>query len=315
MANRAVVALGGNALLRGDQRGTAQEQVENIRTTLESMLPLLASGCQLAIGHGNGPQVGNVLMQHAGGEEKYSIPQFPLDVCGAETEGSIGYLVVRELRNVLRAHGIDRQACCMITQTLVSRTDPAFTNPTKRVGRIYDKASADALAAAKGWEFREEVRTTGRGWRRVVPSPVPAEVLNAKLVEQLVAAGVIVVCAGGGGIPVARNAQDNLEGVEAVIDKDLACSLLASAIGAQELYILTDVPYVYLNFHTPQEQRLERVARGDIQRYLAQGMFGEGNMAPKIRACVQFLERGGHVSIITEAGKLGDPNVGTRIVL
>lgn len=313
MSKTAVIALGGNALLRGDQKGTYQEQAQNIKETLENLIPLLKRGDNLVIGHGNGPQVGNLLMQHAAGEELFSIPSFPLDVCVAQTEGSIGYMLELELRNLLVAHGIKRDVCTILTPVVVDLQDAAFADPTKRVGRVYSEEQANALRAERGWQFKEEVRTTGTGWRRVVPSPAPVEVVNAPLVKQLAEQGTIVIAVGGGGIPIAKGADGVLSPVEAVIDKDSATALLASSIKAHEFYILTDVPFVYLNFRQPDEQKLERVSLEQIEQYLEAGMFGEGNMAPKIRACASFLTEGGETSIITEATKLTDKAFGTRI--
>ena len=315
MAKCAVVALGGNALLRDAQKGTAEEQLANIEETLENVIPLVKEGYNLVISHGNGPQVGNVLMQNAGGEEQYGIPSFPLDVCVAETEGSIGYMLERVMRNLLSRHGLRRDVCCVLTPVVVDRTDAAFGNPTKRVGRSYTEAQAKELERASGWVFKSEERMEGTVFRRVVPSPAPSEVIHAGLIKRLSGEGVIVIAVGGGGVPVARATNGELEGVEAVIDKDSASSLLASSIGADEFYILTDVPYVYLNFRKPNEKKLERVTLAEIRQYLAEGMFGEGNMAPKIRACASFLEKGGRVSIITEASRLADKNVGTHVTL
>lgn len=314
MAKSAVVALGGNALLRGDQKGTAEEQLANIAETLENVMPLIKAEYNLVIGHGNGPQVGNVLMQNAGGEEQYGIPSFPLDVCVAETEGSIGYMLECTLRNLLAKHGLKREVCCVLAPVVVDKKDAAFGNPTKRVGRSYTEAQAEELKRANGWVFKSEERKEGVVYRRVVPSPAPSEVLHAQLIKRLMAEGVIVIAVGGGGIPVARRADGTLEGVEAVIDKDSASSLLASSIGAEEFYILTDVPNVYVNFKKPDQKVLERVSLPELKEYLQAGMFGEGNMAPKIRACISFLEKGGSVSIITEATKLADRSVGTHIV-
>lgn len=313
MAKSAVVALGGNALLRSGQKGTAEEQLANIAETLENVMPLIKEGYNLVIGHGNGPQVGNVLMQQAGGEEQYGIPSFPLDECVAETEGSIGYMLERTLRNLLAKHGLKREVCCVLALVEVDRNDAAFSNPTKRVGRSYTEAQAAELKKANGWVFKSEERSEGTVYRRVVPSPAPSEVVHAPLIKRLMEEGVIVIAVGGGGIPVARGKDGMLEGVEAVIDKDSASSLLASSIGADEFYILTDVPYVYLNFNKPDQKRLERVSLTEVKGYLEEGMFGEGNMAPKIRACISFLEAGGAVSIITEATKLADRSVGTHV--
>ena len=232
MGKLAMIALGGNALLRGDQRGTNEEQMRNTLDTMESLVPLLREGYNLVIGHGNGPQVGNILMQNAAGEDAFSIPAMPLDVCVAQSQGSIGYMIESALRRVLAKHGIKREVCCLVTPVVVDANDAAFSNPTKRVGRVYTQEQAQKLSRERGWEFREEVRQTGSGWRRVVPSPRPVEVVNASLVKMLAEKGVIVIAVGGGGVPVTRGANGVLEPVEAVIDKDSASSLLASEIGA-----------------------------------------------------------------------------------
>lgn len=315
MSKLAVVALGGNALLRGNQVGTIDEQEQNTTETLENLVYLIKEGYNLVISHGNGPQVGNILMRNDAGEQLYGIPQMPLDICVADSQGGIGYMIERMLRNVLRKHGIDREVCCLVTPVIVDHNDPAFTNPTKRVGRIYDKAQADALAAEKGWIFKEEVKDTGSGWRRVVPSPKPKGILNIKVIDQLVRQGIIVIASGGGGVPVYIDEEKNIRPAEAVIDKDLASALMAAEIKADEFYILTDVPYVYLNYKKPNEQKLEFLNYADTMKYLEQGMFGEGNMAPKIKACLDFIKRGGKMSVITEATKLEDMSYGTKITM
>jgi len=315
MNKLAVVALGGNALLRGNQVGTIDEQEQNTTDTLENLIYLIKEGYNLVISHGNGPQVGNILMRNDAGEQLYGIPQMPLDICVADSQGGIGYMIERMLRNVLRKHGIDREVCCLVTPVIVDHNDPAFTNPTKRVGRIYDKAQADALAAEKGWIFKEEVKDTGRGWRRVVPSPIPKGILNIKVIDQLVRQGIIVIASGGGGVPVYIDEDKNVRPAEAVIDKDSASALMAAEIKADEFYILTDVPYVYLNYKKPNEQKIEFLNYADTMKYIEQGMFGEGNMAPKIRACLNFIERGGKMSVITEATKLEDMSYGTKITM
>lgn len=315
MSKIAVVALGGNALLRGNQVGTIDEQEQNTTDTLENLVYLIKEGYNLVISHGNGPQVGNILMRNDAGEQLYGIPQMPLDICVADSQGGIGYMIERMLRNVLRKHGIEREVCCLVTPVIVDQNDPAFTNPTKRVGRIYDKAQADALAAEKGWIFKEEVKDTGSGWRRVVPSPKPKGILNIKVIDQLVRQGIIVIASGGGGVPVYIDEEKNVRPAEAVIDKDLASALMAAEIKADEFYILTDVPYVYLNYKKPNEQKLEFLNYADTMKYLEQGMFGEGNMAPKIKACLDFIKLGGKMSVITEATKLEDMTYGTKITM
>ena len=301
--------------MRGNQVGTIDEQEQNTTDTLENLVYLIKEGYNLVISHGNGPQVGNILMRNDAGEQLYGIPQMPLDICVADSQGGIGYMIERMLRNVLRKHGIDREVCCLVTPVIVDHNDPAFTNPTKRVGRIYDKAQADALAAEKGWIFKEEVKDTGSGWRRVVPSPKPKGILNIKVIDQLVRQGIIVIASGGGGVPVYIDEEKNVRPAEAVIDKDLASALMAAEIKADEFYILTDVPFVYLNYKKPNEQKLEFLNYADTMKYLEQGMFGEGNMAPKIKACLDFIKRGGKMSVITEATKLEDMSYGTKITM
>ncbi len=315
MNKLAVVALGGNALLRGNQIGTIEEQEQNTCDTLENLVYLVKEGYNLVIGHGNGPQVGNVLMQNDAGEQNYGIPQMPLDTCVAQTQGGIGYMIERSLRNVLHKHGIEKEVVCLVTPVVVDKNDAAFKNLTKRVGKIYTKEQADALTKQKGWAFKEEVKDTGSGWRRVVASPKPLSVMNERIIEKLAREGVIVIAAGGGGVPVYTDEKGNIHASEAVIDKDSACSLLANRIKADEFYILTDVPYVYINYKKPGEKKLEYINKADTDKYLAEGMFGEGNMSPKIKACLDFVEKGGAMSVITEATKLSDKSFGTKITL
>jgi len=315
MNKLAVVALGGNALLRGNQVGTIEEQEQNTTDTLENLVYLIKEGYNLVISHGNGPQVGNILMRNDAGEQMYGIPQMPLDICVADSQGGIGYMIERMLRNVLKKHGINKEVCCLVTPVIVDHDDPAFKNPTKRVGRIYDKAQADELAAQKGWEFKEEVKDTGSGWRRVVPSPKPKGILNIKVIEQLVNQGIIVIASGGGGVPVYIDEKNDVRPAEAVIDKDLASALMGGMIKADEFYILTDVPYVYINYKKPNEMKIEHLNHADTMKYMNDGMFGEGNMAPKIRACLTFIENGGKKSVITEATKLEDRSYGTKITM
>ena len=314
MNKLAVVALGGNALLRGNQAGTIEEQEKNATDTLENLVYLIKEGYDIVIGHGNGPQVGNILMRNDAGEQVYGIPQMPLDVCVADSQGGIGYMIERMLRNVLRKHGIDKEVITLVTPVVVDKDDPAFKDPQKRVGKIYDKEQADKLAKDKGWVFKEEVKAHG-GWRRVVPSPKPNKIMNETVVEELVRKGHIVIAAGGGGVPVYLDEKGDVRPSEAVIDKDLASSLLAARINADEFYILTDVPYVYINYKQPDEKKLEFIDRADTEKYLKDGMFAEGSMAPKIRACLQFVEQGGHKSVITEATKLEDRSFGTKITM
>ncbi len=314
MGKIAVVALGGNALLRGDQEGTIEEQEQNTTDTLENLIFLLREGYDLVITHGNGPQVGNILMRNDAGESVYQIPQMPLDICVADSQGGIGYMIERILRNVLLKHKIEKEIVTLVTQVLVEKTDKAFGNPTKRIGKIYTKQEADILAKGKGWVFKEDKKKIG-GWRRVVPSPRPIAIMNERVVESLARQGTIVIASGGGGIPVYSDKKGRIRPVEAVIDKDSASALLASRIKADEYYILTDVPFVYINYGEPDQQVIEYMNYNDTKKYLDEGMFGEGDMAPKIRACLDFIEKGGSKSVITEAFKLEDKNYGTKITM
>jgi carbamate kinase len=314
MTKLAVVALGGNALLRNNQVGTIEEQEQNTTDTLENLVFLLKEGYNLVISHGNGPQVGNILMRNDAGEAMYNIPQMPLDICVADSQGGIGYMIERMLRNVLKKHGIKKEVVTLITQVVVDEKDEAFMNPTKRVGKIYNKKDADKISDAKGWTFKEEVKVKD-GWRRVVPSPKPIGIINEKVVETLARQGTIVIAAGGGGVPVYIDEEKNIRPSEAVIDKDLASSLLGARIGADEFYILTDVPFVYINYNKPDQEIKEFLNYADTNKYLEEGHFSEGSMAPKIRACLQFIEKGGKKSVITEAFKLEDKSYGTKITM
>lgn len=312
MKKLAVVALGGNALLRGNQQGTAEEQLDNVTATLENLVFLLKEGYDLIISHGNGPQVGNLLMQYDAGKGTYDVPEFPLDVAVSMTQGSIGYMIERSLRNLLRKHDMKRDIITMVTQVVVDKEDEAFQNPTKRVGKTYNKQEADELTKNKGWQFKEEVKTDG-GWRRVVPSPMPKDVMNTKSVEEMAREGKIIITVGGGGVPVYIDDQKQVQPTEAVIDKDLASAVLGEKVKADEFYILTDVPFVCINYKQPNEEQLEFLNYADTKNHLDNGMFAEGSMAPKIKACLRFLDGGGKQSVITEATKLEDTSYGTKI--
>ncbi len=307
MNKLAVVAFGGNALLRSGQKGTYQEQLQNVEDTCRSLRSLLERGYNLVIGHGNGPQVGNVMLQHEAGRS-LGIQAMPMDFCVAETQGSIAYLIEMGMRNVL---GSSRNVVTLVTQVMVDPADPMFQNPTKPVGPYYSKEQADQLAAETGAAYREDPK--GNGWRKVVASPKPTRIHNIDIVKQLATAGNIVVTVGGGGIPVVADG-DKVRGVEAVIDKDLASALCAIEIGADEFYILTDVPKVYINFRKENEQALDTITVAQAKRYLEEGQFAEGSMAPKVRAGIMFVENGGRECVITEAGQLDNPSCGTRIV-
>ncbi len=310
-----VIALGGNALLRGDQIGTIEEQEQNTADTLKNIIPFIKEGHDIILSHGNGPQVGNILMRNDAGAEMYDIPQMPLDICVADSQGGIGYMLERSLRNILREEGIKKDVVTLVTQTLVKKNDPAFLNPTKRVGKIYPKTEANKLEKEKGWKLKKSPKADD-AWRRVVASPEPYDIFNIKTIESITKSGAIVIASGGGGIPVYIDEENNsIRPLEAVIDKDKATAVLASKINADEYYILTDVPYVYINYRQHNEQKLDFLNKADAEKYMKEGKFGEGNMAPKIKACLNFVENGGKKSVITEATKLTDKSFGTKITL
>lgn len=310
MKKLAVIAFGGNALLKSGQRGTYQDQIKNVTETCDSLTNLLKQDYNIVIGHGNGPQVGNVLLQHEAGKKKFNIEAMPMDFCVAETQGSIGYLIEQGFRNVFAREGMSRGVLTLLTQVVVDKADPAFQNPVKPVGPYYSKEEADAFAQETGATYAKDSKSDK--YRKVVASPKPIKIINIDLVKTLALEGNVVVTVGGGGIPVIED--NGIRGVEAVIDKDLASSLVAVEIGADEFYILTDVPKVYINFRQPGELALDVLTIKQAEDLLTQGQFAEGSMAPKIRAALHFVKNGGKECIITEAGQLGNPNCGTRIV-
>jgi carbamate kinase len=308
----AVVALGGNALIRGNELGTIQQQEKNTYNTCVHLLKLLKNGYELVITHGNGPQVGNIMLRNEAGYKEYKIPQMPLDICVADSQGGIGYMIERQIKNILREYKVRKNVVTVVTQVVVDKNDSAFEEPTKPVGGFYLKEEADLMARARGYIFKEDPRK--RGWRRVVPSPDPKEIVNKKTIRDLVKRGNIVIAAGGGGVPVYRDEKKNLVGVEAVIDKDLASSLLAREIGAEAFFILTDVPNVYLNFHKPDQVALKKITAQQAEEYLESGEFSDGSMGPKIIAAIEFVKGGGNETIITESTQLSNSDCGTRII-
>ena len=314
MKKLAVVAFGGNALLQAGQKGTIDEQEKNAYNTSEKLLTLIQEkNYNLVITHGNGPQVGNLLLNNAAGNKMYGLPEMPLDICVAYSQGFIGYLIEQQLRNVLMTHDLDRDIITIITQVLVNKDDPAFQNPTKPIGPYYTKEEAREIIKSSDSVFAEDPQ--GRGMRKVVASPRPLVISNKKSIEKIAREGTIVVAVGGGGVPVFYKKENKLQGIDAVIDKDLASALLASQINADKLFILTDVPKVCLNFNTPQEKSLDRITISDARKYLDEGHFTEGSMAPKIRAAIYFVEHSGKDAIITKTTKLGIDDGGTRIVM
>jgi carbamate kinase len=312
MIKTAVVALGGNALLRGNEIGTIQQQEKNTYDTCISLLNLLKENYNLVITHGNGPQVGNIMLRNEAGYNNYKIPKMPLDICVADSQGGIGYMIERQVYNLFKDNKIKKNVVTLVTQVLVDKNDPAFENPTKPVGAFYLKEEADLLARVNKFIFKEDPRK--RGWRRVVPSPQPIDILNKKVIKDLVNKGNLVIASGGGGVPVYRGEDNKLYGVEAVIDKDHAAALLAQEIGAEAFYILTDVPKVYLRFHKSDQQALDVITADEAQKYYDEGEFAAGSMGPKILAAIKFVKGGGKETVITDSTMLGNPEGGTRIV-
>ena len=280
-----VIALGGNCILRAGQKGTIEEQYENLRRTADQLLGLLSSGSRIVITHGNGPQVGNLLL--ASTMSQTVVPPLSLDICGAATEGFMGYMIQNTLANSLRQAGKPHNITTVVSQVVVDRNDPAFQNPSKPIGPFYTESEAARLRQEKGWHI---ISDSGRGHRRVVASPMPVSLQQARIIKSMLDAGEIVVAVGGGGIPCVREDNRNLRGVEAVIDKDYASARLAVEIDADVLFILTAVEYVYRDFATPDQKALKSLTVADAKRLLDQGQFGKGSMEPKIQAAIMFLE-------------------------
>jgi len=312
MKKIAVVALGGNALLRASETGTIEQQEKNAYETLAKLLELIRNGYNVVITHGNGPQVGNIMLRNEAGYEKYKIPKMPLDICVADSQGGIGYMLERQMRNVLNDFEINRNVVSLITQVLVDINDPAFKNPTKPIGSFYIKEEADLLAKANNWEFKED--SAKRGWRRIVPSPEPKDIMNKQIIFELVNNGHIVIAVGGGGVPIYRHENNYLEAIEAVIDKDRASSLLAQQINAETLFIITDVPKVYINYGKPDQKELDVITVNEAEKYLEENQFGAGSMQPKILAAINFIKNGGTRAVITSEGEIGKENGGTQII-
>lgn len=300
MFKRIVIAFGGNAILQSKQKGTAEEQRANVHTACLAVADLVEAGHQVIITHGNGPQVGAVLLQNEIAKEL--VPAMPLDLCGAATQGQIGYMIQQSLTNILVERAIWQPVVSLVTQVLVNESDPAFSNPTKPIGSFYTADEAAHLSAEKGWVMRED-KARG-GWRRVVASPDPICIVERSAVRSLLDVGALVVTAGGGGIPVIERAG-KLVGVEAVIDKDLAGQRLACDVQADTLMILTDVSEIALHYNTPDQVNLRAIALADVKRYYAEGHFKAGSMGPKVLAAMRFIEDGGKRSIVTSLDMAG----------
>lgn len=311
MKKLAVVALGGNALLRDNEKGTIVEQEIHTAETLENLIFLINDGYNLIITHGNGPQVGNILMRNEAGSQLYGIAPMPLDICVADTQGGLGYMIERIFRNILNKHGIKRNLVTVVGMVEVDPDDRAFKSPNKQIGMYYSEYQAKSLTDEKGWVFK----LSAKGWKRVVPSPIPKSIFNLDLIKNLARQGNIVITCGGGGIPVYNDKNGDIRTIDAVIDKDMASSVLATGVGANELYILTNVPFVFKNFGLPSQEKLEFLDYNDTVKYLGAGTFAEGSMAPKIVAAMEFVKNGGEKSVITEASKLEDRSFGSKITM
>ena len=289
-----IVTLGGNAIIRRGEKGTVEEQFAHADACMAEVAKMLAAGRRVIITHGNGPIVGNIVIRNECARN--TIPPMPLFMNDADSEGGIGFMIQQTLYNSLRKiGGGKRDVATIITQVVVDENDPAFLNPTKPIGPYYREEEAEALGKEKGWTM---VKGTG-GWRRVVPSPRPVRIIEKDVIKKLALEGVVVIAAGGGGVPVVETAEGALRGIDAVVDKDLSTSALARETGAESIIILTEVDRVYLNYGSAGEKGLDRVSFADMKRYFAEGHFPPGSMGPKIEAAIEFLETGGREVVIT----------------
>lgn len=309
-----VVAIGGNAITQNNQKGTLEEQFANVAKVCDSIINLIEDGYHVVLTHGNGPQVGNLLIKNEAG--KLIVPEHTLDVCGAETSGSIGYIIEQSLQNRLVDRKINRKVATVITETVVDKNDKAFLNPTKPIGPFFTKEESDQLTEEKGYQMIED---SGRGYRRVVPSPKPLEIVEKDVIKTLSDAGYIVICAGGGGIPVIYE-NGKLRGIEAVVDKDRASSLLAEGIEADYLMILTGVEKVAVNYGKPDMRELDTLTLDEADRYMGEGQFPPGSMGPKVESACDFIRHSRKedaCAIITSLDKMEEAmegRTGTRIV-
>jgi carbamate kinase len=294
MNEKVLVALGGNAILKHREQGTAEEQFDNVRTTCQNIAKLILKGYKIAITHGNGPQVGDILLRND--LSKNTLPPMPLDVCGAESQGMLGYMLQQSMYNALKSAGIHSPIATILTQTVVHMNDQAFQHPTKPIGPFYTAMEATKYGREKGWTI---VNDGGRGYRRVVPSPNPISIVEEGSIKKLFNQGVVVIACGGGGIPVVAAEDGTFHGVEAVIDKDHCAAILAKAIGAEILLVLTDVKKVALNFGRPNQEDLDHMTVEEARKYSAEGHFLPGSMGPKIESAIDFLESGGKKTVIT----------------
>jgi carbamate kinase len=310
----AVVAIGGNSLIKDRQHQTVEDQYRAAGETCCHIADMIEQGWDVAIGHGNGPQVGFILRRSEIAAQVAGMHEVPLDACGADSQGAIGYALQQNLANEFRRRGMKKSAATVITQVAVDPADPAFQNPSKPIGGFMDEDQARARAEKEGWIVVEDA---GRGWRRVVPSPIPQEIVELDAVRELLNVGIVTITVGGGGIPVVRNKDGDIQGVAAVIDKDYASSLLARSLDADLLLISTAVEQVYLNFNKPDQQAVDVMTVSEAKQYVKEGHFARGSMLPKIQAIVWFLEAGGKEALITDPENIARAlrgETGTRII-
>ncbi|MBR2569882.1 MAG: carbamate kinase [Paenibacillus sp.] len=310
MSRRVVIALGGNAILRPHQEATYQNQLENVRKSSEIIAEIVQQGYEVIVTHGNGPQVGLILRQNE--EAKGVVSPFPLDVCNAKSQGMIGYMLDQCLKNELTRRGLRQQVVSVLTQTQVLSDDVAFQRPTKPIGTFYTEQEARIIMQEKGWEMQEDA---GRGWRRVVASPQPQSIMEAKTIMELVTSGVIVIASGGGGIPVVQAADGTIAGVEAVVDKDRSGLKLAQEADADIFMMVTDVNHVFIHYGTPEQEALRQVSVQEARQHMEDGQFSSGSMGPKMEAAIQFAEWGKRAIIcsLDEAAAAIEGQSGTHI--
>ena len=300
MSKLAVVAIGGNSLIKDEAHKGVPDQFNAVRETAVHIAGMIEEGWNVVVTHGNGPQVGFILLRsELASKVMHTVP---LDSCGADTQGAIGYMIQQALYNEFLRRGLQRHATTVVTQVVVDRDDPAMQNPSKPIGSFYQEEEARSRMSKEGWVMVEDA---GRGWRRVVPSPIPREIVERDAIDTLIKNGFIVTAVGGGGIPVVRDTDGTLSGVEAVIDKDLATSLLASELHADLLLISTAVERACLNFKKPNQVDLDRITLSEAKQYYEEGHFAKGSMGPKVKAVMNYLERGGSAALITMPETIG----------
>jgi len=308
----AVVAVGGNSLIKDKDHKTIPDQYYAAALSMENIAGMIQNGWDVVISHGNGPQVGFILRRSELSRDE--LHEVPLDYCGADSQGAIGYMFQRALHNEFTKRKMQKQVAAVVTQVLVDQEDPAFDSPSKPIGSFMDESLATERANAEGWAVVEDA---GRGWRRVVPSPLPIKILQRGAIESLIAADFVVIAVGGGGIPVVQDKEGNIFGVEAVIDKDFASALLASQIGADLFLITTAVPQIALNYNQPNEVGIDKMTLTEAKAYMEQGHFAKGSMEPKVQAIINYLEAGGKEALVTDPENIERAlagETGTRIV-